>query len=310
MNIALCTDENFSIPALVCITSILENNKNEDCHIYVLTDGLSNSALAKFSRLASVYNQKIDVLEIDNQRFDGLAVSERYPVSMYYRFLLPEMLPEENTVLYLDCDIIVRGSLKELFATDISEYSLGVVVSQSCDWVKWQNTLRLTTPFFNSGVMLMNLDYWRKNNVFDSLVKWVAESKTDMWLPDQYALNKVLEGTVLYLDYTYNFQERWTRNLEGSDMHFSRWNDIYNVGRNPIVVHYCDAVKPWFKESKHKFKDDFIYYATKHDFIGFKPITRYGIAYKLSIFIDKIGLKFCWFAEKWQKEIIKKVKIS
>lgn len=205
MNIALCTDENFSIPALVCITSILENNKNEDCHIYVLTDGLSNSALAKFSRLASVYNQKIDVLEIDNQRFDGLAVSERYPVSIYYRFLLPEMLPEENTVLYLDCDIIVRGSLKKLFATDISEYSLGVVVSQSCDWVKWQNTLKLTTPFFNSGVMLMNLDYWRKNNVFDSLVKWVAESKTDMWLPDQYALNKVLEGTVLYLDYTYNF---------------------------------------------------------------------------------------------------------
>lgn len=310
MNIALCTDENFSIPALVCITSIFENNKEEECHIFVLTDGLSQVAEEKFYRLTSIYNQTIDVLKIDRHRFDGLTVSERYPVSMYYRFLLPEMLPKEKIVLYLDCDIVVRRPLKDLFATNISGYSLGAVVSQSCDWVKWQNELKLTTPFFNSGVLLMNLDYWRKNNIFDSLVKWVAESKTDMWLPDQYALNKVLEGTVLYLDYTYNFQERWTRNMEGSDMHFSRWNDIYKVGLNPAVVHYCDAEKPWFKESQHKFKSDFLKYAMLHGFIGFKPVRRYGIAYKFSVAIDKIGLKFRWWAEKWQKEIIKSIKMS
>lgn len=310
MDIALCTDENFSIPALTCIISIFENNKEEECNIYILTDGLSVKAREKFNRLSTLYGQRIEVLNIDKHSFDNLTVSERYPISMYYRFLLPEMLHSTQFVLYLDCDIIVRRSLKDLFKLDISKFAIAAVVSQSCDWIKWTNELLLTTDFFNSGVMLMNLKFWRENNIFSKLVRWVETSKTDMWLPDQYALNKVLEGYVLYLDYTYNFQERWTYSLKGSDMHFRRWNDIYKAGDNPVIVHYCDAEKPWFIESRHKFKEDFIKYATMHEFIGFKPILRYGKLYKCSVIFDKIGLKIRYLADKWQKQIIKRIKVS
>lgn len=310
MNIALCTDENFSIPALVCITSIFENNRGEECHIYILTDGLSDKANAKFSLLAQIYNQSIEVMTIDKHRFDGLTVSERYPVSMYYRFLLPEMLPNEDTALYLDCDIIVRHSLKELFSIDMNDYALGAVVSQSCDWVKWYNDYKLTTPFFNSGVLLMNLDFWRKNNTFETLVKWVADNPGGLWLPDQSALNKVLEGKVKYLNYTYNFQERWTRSLKGSDIHFSKWKDIERVGENPTIVHYCDAEKPWFIESKHKFKQDFMFYANLHPFVRFKPVQHYGTIYKFANIFERIGLKFRYWAEKIRKRGIKRLKVS
>lgn len=310
MNIALCTDENFSIPALVCITSIFENNKDEDCKIYILTDGLSFQTIAKIDKLSALYNQSIRVIEIDKKRFDGLTVSGRYPVSMYYRFLLPEMLPDVQILLYLDCDIIVRHSLKNLFKVDLNEYAIGAVISQSCDWIKWSNELQLSTDFFNSGVMLMNLDYWRKNNIFDSLVKWIGETQTDMWLPDQYALNKVLEGKVIYLDYTYNFQERWTHSLANSGIHFKRWDDIYETGKDPIVVHYCDEEKPWFVESKHKFKNEFLKYATMYEFIGYKSIKRYGIAYKISVILDKVGLKLHYWAKGWQHYLIKRIRIN
>lgn len=310
MNIALCTDENFSIPALVCITSIFENNRGENCHIYILTDGLSETARAKFCQLSQVYKQPIDILYIDKHRFEGLTVSERYPISMYYRFLLPEMLPDEDSVLYLDCDIIVRRSLKELFSIDIKDYAIGAVVSQSCDWIKWYNDHKLMTPFFNSGVLLMNLDYWRKNNIFEALVKWVADNPGGLWLPDQSALNKVLEGRVKYLDYTYNFQERWTRPLEGSEIHFSKWADIEEVGKNPVIVHYCDAEKPWFVESRHKFKPEFLHYAQMHSFIGFIPIRRYGFLYKFANLLDRVGLKFRYWAEKMQKSEIKKIRLQ
>ena len=40
INIALCSDDNYSIPCLVCITSIFENNKDESCNVTVLTNGL------------------------------------------------------------------------------------------------------------------------------------------------------------------------------------------------------------------------------------------------------------------------------
>lgn len=310
MNIALCTDENFTIPALVCITSILENNKEENCCIYVITDGISNKARAKFSKLSAQYGKRIEVLTIDRHRFDGLTVSDRYPVSMYYRFLLPEMLANETKVLYLDCDIIVRHSLRDVYETDLNNKAIGAVVSQSCDWVKWSNDHKLTTPFFNSGVLLMNLEYWRKSNTFELLVKWLADYTNELWLPDQSALNKVLEGKVVYLDYTYNFQEVWTHPLDSSYMHFSRWSSIEKDGVDPIIVHYCDAEKPWFIESRHKFKADFMKYALMYDFIEFKPIKRYSKAYNMALILDKIGLKFRYWAGNWQKKCLKKIRVS
>ena len=86
--------------------------------------------------------------------------------------------------------------------------------------------------------------------------------------------------------------------------------DELNKGKDPIIVHYCDAEKPWFFESKHKFKDDFLLYAKLHDFIGFKPIKRYSCIYRLAEQLDKIGLKLRYWAEILQKKEVRKIKIS
>lgn len=310
MNIALCTDENFSIPALVCITSIFENNKDTRCHIYVLTDGLSDGARRKFSQLATIYNQQIDIFTIDKHRFEGLIVNERFPVSMYYRFLLPEMLPKEKMVLYLDCDIIVRGSLKDIYNENLQEKALAAVEAQSSDDIYWYNTLQITAPYFNSGVLLINLDYWREHNVSHSLIKWIADNPDKCVCPDQNALNVVLQGKVNYLSYRYNFQEKWLTALENSKIHFSKWKKINEEAERIVVMHYCEAEKPWFIESKHPYRKEFDYYATLHSFIGYTPIIRYGKVYQLASIVDKIGLKFRYYAEKWQKMLIKKVRVS
>ena len=230
MNIALCTDENFSIPALVCLTSVFENNREEDCHAYILTDGLSDAARRKFSQLSDFYHQPINVMTIDKHRFDGLKVNERFPVSMYYRFLLPEMLLNEDRVLYLDCDIIVRHSLKEMYNTDISGMSMAAVVGESTDDIVWENSLKLTTKYFNSGVLLVNLDYWRQYRIFDKLINWLRENPDKCSLPDQNALNKVLEGTVVYLNYTYNYQEWWYGEMTRW-MHYTKWDEIKKIGK-------------------------------------------------------------------------------
>lgn len=310
MNIALCTDNNFTIPALICITSIFENNKDGDCHVFVLTDGISEAPREKFSKLAKTYGQDIKVMTIDRSRVEHLTSNERFPVSMYYRFFLPEMLPDENRVLYLDCDIIVRHSLKPLFETNLDGKALAAVVGESCDDIYFANRLLLSEPYFNSGVLYMNLDYWRKNNVAEKLIRWIADNPELCALPDQDALNKVLEGKVAYLDYTYNYQEWWTRPSLVNYMHYSKWDEIRRVGKDPTIVHYCEAEKPWFKECKNPFQTDFLHYAGLHSFIGFQLRSRYGFAYKCANIIDRIGLKFRYWAERWQKHIIKNIKVS
>ncbi len=309
MNIALCTDENFSIPALVCITSIFENNKGEECHIYILTDGLSEKTRAKFCRLSQVYKQPIDILYIDKHRFDGLTINERFPISMYYRFLLPEMLPNEDKVLYLDCDIIVRHTLVNMYSTNMADKSMAVVVGESTDDIVWENRLRLRSKYFNSGVLLMNLDYWRKYDVMRSLIDFVRGNPDKCFLPDQDALNKVLEGKVIYLDYIFNFQEWWFMDMT-SWMHYSKWDEIRKKGKDPTIVHFCEAEKPWFKECKNPFQNEFLYYAYMHDFIGFHLKSRYGFEYKCADIMDRIGLKFRYWAEKWKKRYFTNLRIS
>lgn len=309
MNIALCTDENFSVPAFVCITSVFENNKSERCNVYILTDSLSSDVRVKFSELAKVYGQIVEILTIDKHRFDGLIVNERFPISMYYRFLLPEMLIGESKVLYLDCDIIVRHSLRDLYDTSLDGKALAAVVAQSCDDIVWTNLLKLNSPYFNSGVLLMNLNYWRQNDSFNKLVSWVANNPDKCMLPDQNALNVIFDGYVEYLDYTYNYQEAWF-NIESTKIHYSKWNTIKEIGKDPIIIHYCEAEKPWFEECKNPFKSEWVKYASMHGFIDYRLKKRYNFEYLLSIIVDRIGLKFRHLSDKWQKKILAKIKVS
>lgn len=310
MNISLCTDENFVIPALVCLISLFENNKAKAVKAYILTDGISGCSRKKFSMLAKCYGQEIQVLDIDKHYFDGLTVNERFPVSMYYRFLLPKMLPNESKVLYLDCDIIVRHSLKAFYNTNLQDKALAAVVGESCDDIAFENLLQITSKYFNSGVLLMNLDYWRQHDITKKLIRWIAENPDKCSLPDQNALNKVLDGKVVYVNYTYNFQEWWFHKSLIHYMHFSKWDEIRAKGKDPVVVHFCEAEKPWFVECKNPFQAEFLRYANLHSFVGFRLRKRYGLAYQCSVVIDKVGLKFRYLAERWQKHIIKNIKVS
>lgn len=311
MNIALCCDDNFVMPALVCLTSIFENNKDEDVYAYILTDGISDKSRGKIEKLSKVYAKPISIMKIDRHVFDGLIASVRFPVSMYYRFLLPDMLTDQEKVLYLDCDIIVRHSLHDFYNTSLEDKAMSVVVAESCDDIVFANKLRLKNKYFNSGVLLLNLSYWREHQITRKLIQWVADHADIAALPDQDALNKVLDGKVVYAPYIYNFQEWWFRQSLVPYVHYSKWEDIRSAGRDPVVVHFCEADKPWFVECKNPFQQEFIHYAQLQPFIDFHLQSRYGsFSWRLSEIIDRIGLKFRWWAECWQKKLIKNIKIS
>ena len=281
MNIALCTDDRYANHCAICITSILENNKLEDCHIYVMTEGLSDENLKKFHYLEKYYKKPVEVKVIDGKIFEGLQVTGRLPQSMYFRFMLPEII-NDSSVLYLDCDIIVRHSLRDLFNIDLTNYACGVVEDQCGDDVRMHNRINMFSRYFNSGVLLMNLDYWRKYDIAKKLIDYIAASD---WLmcPDQDALNVILEGKILFLDYKYNFQEGFYHPLAW--LRADKWKLVECAQKDPVIVHYTAGEKPWHKDCTHPLKSDYDKYMQLHDILNKKK--TYGHS-RIFYLVEKI----------------------
>lgn len=296
MNIALCTDDNYANHCAVCITSIFENNKDEDCHVYVLTGGLTAENNMKFSYLADCYHQKVDVKVMDVSVFSHLQSTNHLSQSMYYRFLLPQVVDGDN-VLYLDCDIIVRHPLKDLFNIDLTNMACGVVEDQCGDDIRLHNPINMFSRYFNSGVLFMNLDYWRKNNVAQDLVDFIANYKGQLMCPDQDALNAVLEGKVKFLDYKYNYQQGFYGDLTW--LRADKWPAVRETRKNPVVVHYTAGEKPWHKDCKHPLKAEYDNYMNLHAILHEKktPGHRWYF-YVIEGAIDKLRSIYQWYRSK------------
>lgn len=280
MNFALSLNDKYVMPCLALATSIFENNKTSDCHIYLLTDGLTEENVSKFDRLASIYNQQITIKKVPKELYDNLPFIKRYTFAAYNRFMIADLI-DGDKVLYLDGDIIVRHDLSNLWNTPLDGYAGGVVEDQRGDNIFVHNLNKIATPYFNSGVLLINLNYWRQNNIGQKMANYLKKNADTCLYPDQDAANKILSDKVLFLDYKYNFQEDWFQPTNEWQIHFSKWDRILAAREDPAIVHYCRGLKPWFKECVHPLKHEFIRYATMHDFIGYKEQTYFPFSYKV-----------------------------
>lgn len=151
------------------------------------------------SALASMFGQTDGDLvlhEIAPERVAGLPLQDRFGGAMWYRILLPELLPEVDRVLYLDIDTIVTDRLEPLFAIDLADNLLGAVTNVFMEFHRARPGELGIDPseYFNSGVVLFNLTAARASGFTDGLLDLArARGHTFLW-PDQDALNLAARG--------------------------------------------------------------------------------------------------------------------
>lgn len=291
MNVALCTDDKYVIPCLTTIVSFFENNKDAVCAVYVLTEGLSRSNEEKFKRVSEQYNQTISIKNIDTKNISSLYVSNRFPRSIYSRFFLPEILSDLDKVLYLDCDIMVRHSILDFYDTDLRGFACAVIEDQRGDDITIHNRILMFSRYFNSGVMLINLDYWRKNNVASRLIEYLRQNAGRCWFPDQDALNAVLENQVRFLPYRFNVQGEMLGPRCYLQLSAQKWEELDSCLQDPTIVHFTDMDKPWYKECKHPYKEEYRRYGNLHPLVGFSVCRRDSLSIRFWTICAKICVK-------------------
>lgn len=270
-NIVCNIDDNYVPLCGIMLTSLFENNPGCYFSVYILTQGLrENNRTLLHSVLHKNREEclgEVNICEVDDSVIKRIPVNihSYFTITVFYRFLIADLLPRDvDRVLYLDCDILVRGDIAELYEMDLTgvavaacpEHDGKIGEVQPDHVVGWCNRLGYDSDYgyFNAGVLLINLAYWREHNVGNLLIEYLKNNYEKCFLLDQDVLNAVLHKEKVDLPYKYNVLVHCLY----EDM--IKYDAPY-LKENPVIVHYSVVCKPWdFYIADYPFRKEWEYY--------------------------------------------------
>ena len=263
LNIAYAPDDRYMNMTIVSMFSALQNNTESEIEFLILYSQLSDISMEKLKSFESKYNCTIRYVKMDESEFANLPMSKWVTVQAWFRIKIPDLCTDLDRVLYLDCDTMVDGSIKELFTLDMKDNYVAAVKDV---WDVKKHLKRLdmkSDSYFNSGMLLMNCELFRKDSIFDKIREYSLENKKIIKFCDQDTLNKVIDTKKIDLPQKYNFMDTWWRN------HYNEYEgqDLLNyeiAKKSPVIIHLTGP-KPDMKGCKNSMAEKWWYYARLTD---------------------------------------------
>ena len=114
-NIAIClsSDNNYVQHLAAAISSVLKHKNDQECVcVYIIDGGISEENKEKLSFFTKNYACKISYILPDMNKLKSCHTFKRDYISLaaYYRLFIPELIPNEDRIIYMDCDVIARAS--------------------------------------------------------------------------------------------------------------------------------------------------------------------------------------------------------
>ena len=246
INILVTLNEAYVPHLNTMLMSLISNNKNIVPKVYLLHSSVKESTLKLTRRILSQSNGELFTIYADEETLKEAPTTERFPREMYYRIFAAKYLPKElDRILYLDPDIIINGSVKELYEIHM-EGCFFAAASHNGAVTRAINGRRLKlqkgTPYINSGVLVINLKELRRNQDCSQVFDYIARNRKKLILPDQDIISALYGDKIIELDpHIYNMTERQFRysRLTGGK------KDLEWIRQNSVIIHYCGKNKPW-----------------------------------------------------------------
>ena len=259
----------------ISMLSLLEHSDDlESLHLRILSPDLSPQSRQTLEEIAGRYRvfpilqaghdsrtlSFVDISDYETHFSFSFSTSGFHPIVLA-RLLIDRYLPEDvRSVLYLDCDVIIHGSIKGLENLPLARYAFAAVPELSMPAAqKAAIGLQKTDTYYNAGVVFLNLDYWRTHRLADSCIAYYRESGGSLLYNDQDILNHCCKGHVLRLSHRYN--------LSPALAYFPRWfiksyqplyyckKTTYNrILRHPSIIHYLGDERPWMKGNYNPYR--------------------------------------------------------
>lgn len=253
MDIAFAVDDAYIEHLLVTLYSLLKHNQKHTVRVHVLSRDLSTTSKRRVNQVARYF----DTPDVDFVNMVGVGKGlDKLPLTIdyiksetYYRYALPDVLSGIDRVIYLDADILVTGDLAPLWETDLADCLIAGAKDYFIDNKDYKYTLGLADEdnYINAGVLLMDLEGFRKEGMSNQLV--TATSKhTEVRYQDQDIINLVLQGRIKLLS------EEWN---------FASYNMAYRTDKTGVILHYTGDEKPWDVSTRGPYDKLYDHYANE-----------------------------------------------
>lgn len=281
-HIALAADASFSVPLALSLYSLQQQLREpERYRIHLLDGGIDRALLQSLS---------LDIRYYDlGGALAQLPASGRFPSSIYYRYMLPEILPSEiERVFYLDADTMIRRDIGELW-----ELAMGESILAACPWeVFGQEGLQYKPlvehfcqrmgieedeePYFYSSMLMMNIQRMRQEQLSDELVQTTElyPASKLLW-PDQDVLNIVLRGRMVKLPLSYNVIPLLAGEMDGESP------EAQQAYANPHIIHFAATKPNILTGAKYPFEEEFFELWRQSPWkrlIPYPLVSTYGMA--------------------------------
>lgn len=233
--VVLVDDRAYQEQVSTTIKPILYYNKN--LRVFVFNQGLSDEWFRNFYKLAKRLDSVVNNLQLDKLAIRAACLTKDYISTVAYASYFISQLVVEDSFLYLDCDRVVNGDLTPLF----NESLKGKLVLAVDD---------ARGKGFNTGVLLINVDYWREHDVAGQLIEMTDDLHEKVSQDDQSILNMLFEKRWLELPFAYNC----------ITLHTTFSNYEPEKGLYPPVIHYLTERKPWKEYTQSIYREVWWFY--------------------------------------------------
>jgi lipopolysaccharide biosynthesis glycosyltransferase len=247
IDIALGFDEAYAAHAAAVIAGVARFSNGAPLRFIILHDGLDPKLRSDVESVSP--SSTFCWCEVGDGDVPPFARRNHLTRASLFRLGLEKLAPEDcRRVIYLDSDVSVLGDVGELWRVHLGERPIGAVRNAFIDPSEFVRRWELAEggAYFNSGVLLIDLEAVRRRNLFSRTISFFAENVERLEGADQMALNWQFWKDWAPLSVVWNVQRQCL--LPGE----SALHDECVLGaRRPAVVHYTGSQKPWRRGCYH-----------------------------------------------------------
>lgn len=286
MHVMYSCNESYMEQACISLLSLLDKNQDlDELQIHFAEDALTRQSKVRIQKLVSGYQRTVVFYPLKGiLRGLPLQGKDRHPYTIYSKLFMGFL--KVNRLLYLDCDTVIVGGLRELEQLELSDdLAAGVRMPYSSLALKeaGQASGRI---HICDGVVLINLYLWRKEQIEQKAVEYIKRYKGMPPMLSEGVLNYVCRERIRPLPPQYNlmssmilFRSAQIKKIFGVKNYYME-SELKEARKHPVIIHYLAELyqRPWYQDSDHPYRAYYQDYRCRISWV--KPMQKGGFSWK------------------------------